>query len=182
MKLKKKNWLSLFVLAALVSSVANAIEPVSIERLRAEVTQHPSDKNILFQLAQELYRSHEYSSYFGLAQWARLKLWPQFTEPEKDRWLALEVLALSRFCHWREIRQLTADLPQAKPRTRRALSFVELKNAYQTFISDPKNKHYTPFQKLQNGQEQWGSSADQFKQIDNPIHLRAEVRSMCFAS
>ena len=165
--------------ATLVAMNSACLAAVDLKEQRALVELNPSSEPTEFAYAQALYRNGESDALFGLTQWVRLRLWPTFSEVQKDRWLSLELTALARHCRWTEIDRLYAFEGLHLAMAGEAMSLIQMKKAYQSYLSDAQAKPKSLASKFESTRTNWAATADEFKHFTSPVQLTAHVESLC---
>lgn len=129
----------------------------------------------LFAQAQSNYREGQFDRLFGLIRWSRGHI--DFSSQEKDRWLALELMALARHCRWLDIysRETLVKGPLAK----KAMEVIRLKEEYKKFSTDPDLPHLSVEKRLASMQEHWRINDLELRKIKSPKYIRLHVESQC---
>ncbi len=140
------------------------------------LTANTSD---LLDLAREKYRTEQFSSFFALARWVRLRNWESLPIEQQDHWLALELMALARHCRWQEVDQLSRAVETPLKRTKKALALISVKQGFKQFKSDPTQQNLPIWRHIEQRRSHWKSSNADFLKLENPVNLRVKVDSHC---
>ena len=146
--------------------------------LMVSIASAHSDENYLAR-AKELYAAKDYDAFFGITQWIRVRQWDALTTEERDHWLSLELIALSRHCAWETIEALTEAATLPGPVSEKAMSYIRLKTGFKRFKLDPSKRRVSLTRRFVNSRSRWGISDAEYARFNSPERLKVHVGSRC---
>lgn len=129
--------------------------------------------------AQERFVAKDFDAFFGAVQWTRVREWPRLSAEQKDRWYALELVALARLCAWPAIDARVSAEEFPGPLSREAMSHIQLKSGFKRYKRDPDNRKPSLLKRLEINRSRWAASTEDFSRFSSPENLRVHVGSRC---